>query len=95
MKGETNNELRPTALERPEAKDERVVRVSARFFALAAEESLTPYEMAVAWQRIARTILRESLWKISMGALLCHLAREIIEEMPTVPGLAEKKGGAA
>jgi hypothetical protein len=96
MKGETNNEQRPTALERPEATDEKIVRVAVRFFGIAADEGLTPYEMAVAWQRIARTILREAFFKIAMGAFLRTLALEIVEEMPTVPGqVVREEGGAA
>jgi len=92
MNGE-KPDLKAAALERPEATDERIVRVAVRFFGIAAEEGLSPYEMAVAWQRIARTILREAFFKIAMGAFLRTLAREIVEEMPTVPGQVVRDSG--
>lgn len=60
------------------------MRVAARFFALAAEERLTPYEQAVAWQRIARTIMRETIYKLAVGSMLGTLAREVIAELPPV-----------
>jgi len=77
---------RPAALERPESGDARIVRVSARFFALAADEKLTPYESAVAWQRIGRMVLREALYKVAMGAFLRTLMGEIATELPVPLG---------
>jgi len=74
--------VRPAALERPESGDARIVRVSARFFALAADEGLTPYESAVAWQRIGRMVLREALYKVAMASFLRTLAAELIAELP-------------
>lgn len=76
--------VRAPALERPESGDPRIVRCAARFFALAADEKLTPYEQAVAWQRIARTIMREALYKLAVGSMLGTLAREVIAELPPV-----------
>jgi len=76
--------VRPAALERPESGEARIVRVAARFFALAAEEHLTAYEQAVAWQRIARTIMREAVYKLAVGSMLGTLAREVIAELPPV-----------
>lgn len=75
---------RPPALERPESGEARIVRVAARFFALAAEEHLTSYEQAVAWQRIARMIMRETVYKLAVGSMLGTLAREVIAELPPV-----------
>jgi hypothetical protein len=80
-RGKTKKEI-PPALERPESGETRIVRVSARFFALAADEGLTPYEQAVAWQRIGRMILREAFWKLAMGSLLRTLALELVAELP-------------
>ena len=81
---------RPAALERPEATDPRIVRVAVGFFRRAAEEGLSPYEQAVAWQRIARTILRESVHKIATGSLVRTLALEVAEEMPLDPSRVTK-----
>lgn len=38
---------KPPALERPESGEARIVRVAARFFALAAEEHLTDRKSVV------------------------------------------------
>lgn len=92
----TNGEERPPALERPEMKQEGVVRAASRFFRIASEEGLTPFEMAVAWQRIGRTILREAVWKVATGSLIRTLALEVAAEMPEDPSRlasGDGKGG--
>lgn len=92
----TNTEDRPRALERPEMKQEKVVRAATRFFRIASEEGLTPFEMAVAWQRIGRTILREAVWKVATGSLIRTLALEVAAEMPEDPSRlasVDGKGG--
>lgn len=77
---------------RPEFAHEPVVRACARFFGLAQEEGLSPLETAVAWQRIARTILRESLWKVAAGSMLAGLCEELLAEMAEHRATAQRIG---
>lgn len=77
---------------RPEFGHEPVVRACARFFGLAQEEGLSPLETAVAWQRIARTILRESLWKVAAGSMLAGLCEELLAEMAEHRATAQRSG---
>jgi hypothetical protein len=66
-------------LEEERAQDGRILRVRTRFFRLCAEEELTPYERAKAWQGIAETMLRETQFKIATAAQLRTLMRQIPE----------------
>lgn len=68
--------------DRPEADDPRIIRIGVRWFQMAAEEGLTPYESAVAWKRVAHTLLREATFKVATGHLLRTLASELLEEIP-------------
>jgi hypothetical protein len=61
------------------AQDGRILRVRTRFFRLCAEEELTPYERAKAWQGIAETMLRETEFKIATATKLATLLRQIPE----------------
>lgn len=88
------------AAARPESDDPRVVRIGVRWFRMAAEEGLTPFESAVAWKRVAHTLLREATFKVATGHLLRTLASELLEEIPEKPitdhrSLITEKGGAA
>lgn len=75
----------PKTTDRPEADDPRIVRIGVRWFRMAAEEGLTPYESAVAWKRVAHTLLREATFKVATGHLLRTLASELLEEIPGDP----------
>jgi hypothetical protein len=88
----TAEEARAAMMARPEFGSPPVVRACARFFGLANEEGLAPVEMAVAWQRIARTILRESLWKVATGSLLAGLCEELLAEMAEHRATAQRVG---
>ena len=81
--GTTDNGQRTT--DRPEADDPRIVRIGVRWFRMAAEEGLTPYESAVAWKRVAHTLLREATFKVATGHLLRTLSAELLEEIPGDP----------
>lgn len=97
----SNNEEQGTKNDdRPEADDPRIIRIGVRWFRMAAEEGLTPYESAVAWKRVAHTLLREATFKVATGHLLRTLASELLEEIPEKPitdhrSLITEKGGAA
>jgi hypothetical protein len=88
----TAEEARAAMIARPEFGHEPVVRACARFFGLAQEEGLSPLETAVAWQRIARTILRESLWKVAAGSMLAGLCEELLAEMAEHRATAQRSG---
>lgn len=88
----TAEEARAAMMARPEFGSAPVVRACARFFGLAQEEGLSPMESAVAWQRIARTILRESLWKVATGSLLAGLCEELLAEMAEHRATAQRVG---
>jgi hypothetical protein len=88
----TAEEARAAMMARPEFGHEPVVRACARFFGLAQEEGLSPLETAVAWQRIARTILRESLWKVAAGSMLAGLCEELLAEMAEHRATAQRVG---
>lgn len=88
----TADEARAAMIARPEFGHEPVVRACARFFGLAQEEGLSPLETAVAWQRIARTILRESLWKVAAGSMLAGLCEELLAEMAEHRATAQRSG---
>lgn len=90
-KAMTAEEARAAMMARPEFGHEPVVRASARFFGLAHEEGLSPLETAVAWQRIARTILRESLWKVAVGSMLAGLCEELLAEMAEHRATAQRR----
>jgi len=91
-KAMTAEEARAAMMARPEFGHEPVVRACARFFGLAQEEGLSPLETAVAWQRIARTILRESLWKVAAGSMLAGLCEELLAEMAEHRATAQRSG---
>ena len=91
-KAMTAEEARAAMIARPEFGHEPVVRACARFFGLAQEEGLSPLETAVAWQRIARTILRESLWKVAAGSMLAGLCEELLAEMAEHRATAQRRG---
>ena len=88
----TAEEARTAMLARTEFASPPVVRAAVRWFGIAAEEGLAPLEMAVAWQRIARTILRESMWKVATGSLLAALCEELLAEMAEHRATAQATG---
>jgi hypothetical protein len=88
----TAEEARTAMLARPEFASPPVVRAAVRWFGIAAEEGLAPLEMAVAWQRMARTMLRESMWKVATGSLLAALCEELLAEMAEHRATAQATG---